>query len=141
MATVLYDDEPSFRTPRLQAIEQCRQAFIGASRCVRGAEQRLRAAIDDYAALEALGKEVERRLRESSFHELPGMVDGRERLHGLHYLEQGPWRGVFLVSADGTQVVGLLFSRQPHALDVRLDEIANAYRRRPGRADDDASTR
>ena len=134
-AASLYQDEDSFRKPIENAIAACMQAFEAASERIAGAEARMRAAIDDLASLRAFIDAVESHMRAGSFHELPGFRRGRERLEGFRQLTVGPWRGVFLVDAAGTTVVGLVFSRHPHRLEERLGEIADRYRAGGG-ADD-----
>lgn len=129
---LVYEDEESFRKPLEAAIESCTRAFTQASRKVRGAEARTRAAIADLKTLEAFIAAVSERMRSRSFHELPGLKRGGERIPGLHSLTVDPWRGVFLVDADETGVVALVFSRAPHALEERFDEIADRYRSKPG---------
>ena len=126
--TYLYQDEESFKRPIESAIETCKQAFVAASAKVSGAEVRTRAATEDLESLKAFGDAVEARMRAKSFHDLPGLKRGRERLEGFHQLTVGPWRGVFLVNADGTAVIALVFSKFPHSLESRLDEVVEPYR-------------
>ena len=123
--TRLYEDEESFRKPLDQAIEACRQAFVAASATVLGAEARVRAALNDFNDLKAFRDAVAVHLRAGSFRDLPGFR--REGLNGFHHLTVGPWRGVFLVSNDGSEVIGMVFSKYPHHLGGHFVEVAKSY--------------
>jgi hypothetical protein len=124
----LYQDDLSFRRPLAEAIAECQRTFVNASTRVAGAEPRVRAAIDALQTLRTFTDAVEHHLRERSFRSLPGVTSAGQRLDACHHqLNVGPWRGVFLVSADGAQVVALLFSRAPHTLDHRLGELVATH--------------
>jgi hypothetical protein len=123
------EDETSFAGPRRQAIADCVEAFKRASTPVMGAEARLHAALTDLKAMNQFVAEVDRLIENQAFQTLPGFKRGRERFDGYHQLTVGPWRGVFLVSRDGSNVVALLFSRHPHALEARLRELSEPYMR------------
>ncbi|KPM12508.1 hypothetical protein [Citromicrobium sp. WPS32] len=140
---ILYEDEDSFRAQRRQAAEDCVAEFRVASALVDGSEARLRPVIKALRALDAFAKEVERLTAQRGFAALPEFKRGTERFDGYHQLTEAPWRGIFLVSRDGGQVVGLVFSRHPHKLEERLGEIAQGYRHirsdepEKGKSDDD----
>ncbi len=125
----LHQDEASFKKPLAAAWAESTQAFVDAGRTVAGAERRVRAALRTIATLKRFAAEVERHLRARSFHTLPGLTSKCQRLEGCHQLTVEPWRGVFLVDADGGQVVALLFSKAPHSLDDRLGELVAGYAR------------
>ena len=124
----LQEDERSFTKPFDGALTAAVQAFLVAAATVSGAEARTRAATNELNSLHEFDAAVEAHMRAKSFHDLPGYKRGRERLNGIHHMTVGPWRGVFLVSADGTQVIALVFSKFPHSLENRLDEVVEAYR-------------
>ena len=124
----LREDEESFTGPRLRAIADCIAAFKAAAKTVRGAEARTRAALADIDRLREFNEEVARHLEDRSFRDLPGVRRDQYTLDALHQLTVGPWRGVFLVRPDGTEVIALVFSKHPHDLEQRLDEIAGRYR-------------
>ena len=122
------EDELSFAVPRQAAIDAAVTAFKEASAKVKAAEARISAALCDLQSLDAFAVRIGELIASREFQTLPGFKRGRERFEGFHALSVGPWRGVFLVSRDGANVAGILFSRDPHALEGRLVEIAAAYR-------------
>ena len=118
----------SFDRPLDEAIAACNRAFAAAGRTVDGAEERSRIATDDAASLICFIDSVETHVRARTFHSLPVLTWRNDRLDRVHALEVGPWRGIFLVSPDALVVIGLIFSRHPHKMESRLDEIAALYR-------------
>ncbi len=136
--TVLYRDKRSFQGPLDEAIRACTETLTTRTNPVRGSEARLRAALDDNEALRRFADAVKTHLRHSTFHDLPPLRKWGRRLQGLHQLTCGPFRGVFLVSRDGAQVVALVFSREPHDYSERLNELAVPYRTSMDEADDEA---
>lgn len=131
------EDETSFTTPRQQALVDCVAAFKAAAKPVRGAEARVAAALADLKAIEAFMIEVGRLIEADAFRSLPEFKRGRERFDGYHQLTVAPWRGVFLVSRDGVGIVAMIFSRHPHALERRFEEITAPYAAAAEGADDD----
>lgn len=129
----LYRDVDSFQTPLDAALPAWVEQYKRASAIVKGAEPRVRAALDDWRHLKEFIAEVDHRMNTRSFHELPRFLDAGASIQGLHKLTTGPWRGVFLIGADESDVVALVFSKQPHDLEGRLNELVSGYRR----ADDD----
>jgi hypothetical protein len=123
----LHRDEDSFQGPLDRALAACVAQYKLASATVKGAEARVRAALDDLKYLREFIAEVEHRMNTRSFHELPRFLRGGEGIHGLHKLTAGPWRGVFLVGAQESDVVALVFSKQPHDLGSRLNELVSGY--------------
>lgn len=101
---------------------------MAAARHVKGSEARVKAALDDWDSLNEFKRAVETCMQTAAFHELPGLRRGKEALGGLRQLNKGPWRGVFLVDQTGLGVIGLVFSKEPHDLRPRLEEIAAPYR-------------
>lgn len=134
---LLVEDETSFAEPRRQAIANAIQAFKDASKQVRGSEARVRAALDDLEALDGFVARIGELLEKRGFQDLPGLIQEGKRLRGFHHLTVGPWRGVFLISNDGGKVIALVFSKVPHALEARLDEIAG---RHAAESDDEAAS-
>jgi len=125
---VLVEDPASFTEPRARALADAVAAFGSASRPVKGAEARVHAALSELARLREFSNRVSDLMETGGFAALPELGHDGDRLDGLRHLTVGPWRGVFLVGADPAVVVALLFSRAPHTLADRLDEIARPYR-------------
>lgn len=125
---VLAEDPASFTEPREQALAGAMAAFRTASTPVKGAEARVYAALSELRSLREFSNRVARLMETRGFSALPELVHNGNRLHGLRHLTVGPWRGVFLVGDDPAIVVALLFSRAPHDLTDRLDEIARPHR-------------
>lgn len=126
----LYRDPRSFQKPLDEAISICTGVLTESVPKIDGSEAALRDAMDDLEALEAFVTAVEGHLRDASFHQLPSVRHWGRRMTGLHQLHSGPFRGVFLIGRDPRQVVALLFSRKPHDMSKRLDELAAPYRAR-----------
>jgi hypothetical protein len=123
----LYRDKDSFDKPLFEAPESCIAAFYAASSHVKGAEARVRQAIDDLKSLEDFNAALEWRMRTRTFHDLPRLKRGGGKLRGFHQLTVGSWRGVFLVGRDRDNVIALVFSKHPHRLEQRLGEISARY--------------
>lgn len=121
------EDTDSFTLMFDAAVADAFDAFNAAPEPVLGAEARTRAATTDLVSLRAFEKALQVHVRNRSFRELPGMMRGRERLEAYHKLTIGPWRGVFLVRPDGSEAIGVLFSRHPHNVESRLEEIIRRY--------------
>lgn len=126
--TYLRRDQDSFTGPLDAALAECTRALADAGKKIRGAQRRADAALDDLESLEQFIDEVNRLLRDRSFHDLPGFRSEDPRLRSLSV---GPWRGIFLVSPDGSLVIGLVFSKQPHELEQRLHELVAGYAKQP----------
>lgn len=130
--TTLTQMVDTFQTPMDVYAQQLAPAFIAASQAVAGAQQRVQQALDDIRDFEDFGEEVARRLRTASFSRLPRVkVRGSPPLDRVHKLTAGPWQGLFLVSDDDTQVVGLSFSRAPHDYRSEVNELLLRYRTAP----------
>lgn len=125
---VLYRDPYSFQKPFEEAIAACTAVLTEAVQKVAGAEAALRGAMNDFKALEAFGKAIEKHIENASFHELPAVRNWMHRIEGMHQLTCGPFRGVFLIGRDANQVTALLFSRKPHDVSKRMIELAAPYR-------------
>lgn len=97
-------------------------------RKVAGAEAALRAAMNDFKALDTFTKTVETHIEAASFHNLPVLRKWGRRIPGLHQLTCEPFRGVFLIGDDPQDVTALLFSRKPHDVSTRLNELVVSYR-------------
>jgi hypothetical protein len=111
---IYYEDVECFTQPFEAASDHCTRALGAATRTVKDAERRVAAALNDRKALEKFSKRVAELIRKRDFQSLPTL--GPE-LAGYHQLTVGPWRGVFLVSADGAYVAGMLFTQAPHKLE------------------------
>ena len=121
------EDNESYGKPLRDATAKCKAAFMSAAQKVKGAEAKTQAAIADLRSLREFREQVAAHLDQKSFKNLPGVKRGRERVAALHQLTVGPWRGVFLVRPDGSEVIGLVFSKHPHDLGKRLDEVTRRY--------------
>ena len=133
----LFLDRRSFEEPLDEAFACCRKAFATAVPPVKGAEARTRAILNRLDALKRFIAEVEERTRDASFQALPGFYREGARLRGYHHLTVGPWRGIFLVDDSGLSVLGAVFSKEPHDLGIRLEELAERYRNAGANEDDD----
>ena len=129
---VIWEDPTSFTEPYDRALAEIKSAWREASATVNGAEARTNAALRDLKDLKAFVDEVANRLEAASFQELPRVTDRNEPIDGSYALTVGPWRGVFLVSQDGTKVVALAFSKEPHEFEPRLGEIVANYHKEKG---------
>jgi hypothetical protein len=107
-------------------IAQLERDFISASSTIRGAGKRIQSALDAYEALQLFIKKVNLHLRDGTFALLPQVIETGTNvpLRGVHKLATPPWEGSFLVSEDGKQVIGLVFSREPHDY---LDKIGDLF--------------
>ncbi len=127
-AVELWRDPVSFEAPYVAAVAACTTVLTNSVRKVAGAEAALHQAMDDHTALQAFDKAVDQCVEEGTFHELPAVKNRGRRIPGLHQLTRGRFRGVFLIGKDVTQVVGLVFSREPHDLSARLAELVTEHR-------------
>jgi len=111
-AATFREDPESFGAPMARAALEVRRNFILASARVRGAERRVREAMDDLRDFMRFSERVELHLQQANFSTLPSVRDdGGNLIERVHDLTVGPWRGRFLVSDDGLQVIGLSFQR------------------------------
>lgn len=120
-------DARSFQAPLDRAVGESVAAIIAAGVTVQGAETRIRAALDEKNALELFIERVTELLKTRSFVDLPRQRRGTRIVPHCHHLTVGPWRGVFLVDPAGELAVGLLFSKAPHRVEERLDELVRTY--------------
>lgn len=106
-------------------------AFIAASQSVKGSELRVERVIADFDALEKFAKLVAHHLEGASFASLPRVVSSGSKapLGPVHKLTVPPWEAAFLVSADGRQVIGLVFSREPHNYLEKLGDLLAEHAR------------
>lgn len=131
---VLRRDRDSFHEPLEAARAACLAILDRPVTRVSGAEAQLRQALDDRDALQAFDRAVADHLRQASFHTLPPVRIRGRRIPGFHHLTCGPFRGIFVVGRDRTDVVALLFSRAPH--DDILARLGELVLRQPPPADD-----
>lgn len=123
----LVKDPASFAEPLDRAIEEAVGAVTAAGSPVRGAENRVALALRQLRDLQAFDRRVQALLAQGDFASLPRFLLRGQVMPHCHKLAVGVWRGVFLVDPEGELVVGLLFSKEPHALDDRLDELVRKY--------------
>ena len=123
----LVRDAESFAAPIDRAIKEAVGAVIAAGKPVRGSEKRVRVALDQKRDLETFVAKTKELLESRGFGDLPRLRRGAQIVSNCHQLTVGPWRGIFLVDPAGDFVVGLLFSKAPHRLDERLDELVLRY--------------
>lgn len=130
----LVRDTHSFQAPLEKALEESVSALIAAGVAVHGSEARTRAALDERKALYDFVARISELLRIEGFVDLPRQRRGTQIVPCCHQLNVGPWRGVFLLDPAGELVVALVFSKAPHRLDDRLDELVQKYEH-PRKAD------
>jgi hypothetical protein len=129
----LIRDNESFQKPLERAIGEAVDAVFEAGNPVHGAEQRVRIALDDKQDLERFIARTAELLNNRGFRDLPRLRHGWRAVPNCHHLTVGPWRGVFLVDPKSDAVVGLIFSKHPHRLDLRLEELVAAHQPKPDR--------
>jgi hypothetical protein len=120
-------DEESYSRPYLHALAEAKKNWNEAGATVKGAEERTRAAQVALQQLRTFNAEIARLLETKTFHELPRFKDRGRPIADLHVLNVGPYRGVFIVRPDGTEVIALVFSEAPHDMASRVTEVAKQY--------------
>lgn len=123
----LVQDKDSFAEPLERAIEESVAAVIDASTPVRGAENRVAIALEQKKDLQEFDRRIQELLEHRAFVGLPRFHRRGRVVPNLHQLTVGVWRGVFLVDPKGEFAVALLFSKAPHRLDDRLDELVRKH--------------
>ena len=123
MSVILVRDTVSYAEPLDLAIKEVMEAVLAAGRPIRGAESRVRAALDEKSGLEGFISRTTDLLKSYGFRDLPQLFQGSDAVPNCHHLTVGPWRGIFLVDPSNECVIGLVFSKEPHELMQRLDEI------------------
>lgn len=100
-----------------------------------GAEDRIRRAIEDRDALRRFTERLTSLIANDSFTDLPRYRLGWRSLWravpALHRLDEGPWRAVFVIYRAPPRVVALVFSKAPHRLDQRFDEVLARWNEEP----------
>jgi hypothetical protein len=127
----LQEDLDSFRAPLDAAVADRHAAVTRAALPVRGSDERVRRAQEAKAAIERFGPALATRLEEQSFAQLPRLRRWGLPIPHLHRLDQGPWRGVFLLDPKGERVVALVFSKAPHDYGDKLAELVVLYMQPP----------
>jgi hypothetical protein len=112
-----------FAKPLDAAIVADTDAIEKAAARWKGSEARTHTALDESEALDDFCTALGAHLRSKTFHLLPAMHGGGMIFASVSVLEKPPWRGVFLIRADGSSVAGLLFSKYPHDNEARLAEL------------------
>lgn len=128
----LLQDEKSFAEPLRNAIDEAFEAVLNAGYPVVGSEERVRIALDEKRDLEKFSSSITKLLKRRGFVNLPKVRHGSETLSKCHQSDVGPWRGIFLVDSPSELVVALLFSKAPHRLDSRLDELVQKHTPKDG---------
>jgi len=123
----LVRDAESFGEPLDRAIDAAVDTVIAAGLLVRGSAARVCAALQEKQDLETFVARVGDLLAARGFADLPRLRRAGRVVPHCHALRVGPWRGVFLVDPAGEFAVGLLFSKAPHLLDDRLDELVRRH--------------
>lgn len=125
----LTEAEETFTVPMVHHGAQFYARFVIASQAVGGSADRVAEVFDDIRTYDEFGSRVGHCLERGTFLNLPRLRghDGRF-IEGIHKLTVGCWEGAFLVSKDGSQVIGLVFSRAPHDYNGLLGDllVANA---------------
>ncbi len=120
----LVRDRTSYEEPLDRARLEAERAVLVSGRPVRGATERAERAIAERDALTAYEDAVAERLETASFAALPRLrTRGWRPYPFLHVLEVAPWRGIFHVDPHARFAIALLFSKAPHRLAGRIDEI------------------
>lgn len=125
----LLRDPVSFQGPLDRAVDDAVDAVVDAGDPVDGASARAQAALNDKRDLETFVERVGDLIDRAGFSDLPRLRRAGRVLPHCHVLTVGPWRGVFLADPAGDFAVALVFSKAPHAMDDRLDELVAHYRR------------
>lgn len=121
-------DHPSFLAPYLRAPNEAEEAFLAAGREVEGANARAEEARKALEDLTIFRQAIARLIEQEGFAQLPRLRNRWLRPIGHYrYLDQGVWRGLFLVAADGSVVVAVIFSRAPHDYLGRLEELTRRH--------------
>lgn len=134
MATFERDAE-SFQRPLDDAITKAERAVVLAAYPTLGAEDRIRRVVEEQAALLRFMSRLTELIRSNGFGRLPPYRLGWRRLwHAVpacHRLDEWPWRGIFVVYQDPPRVVALVFSKAPHRLGERFDEVLAHWPKQP----------
>lgn len=119
-----HTDEDSFGAPYDRAPQEARQAFIDAGRTVEGANARAEEAERAIGDLLLFREQLAGLIRDKGFSRLPRLRGAwLRRIEHYRHLSVGVWRGLFVVAADGSAAVAVIFSRAPHDYMDRLDEL------------------
>lgn len=121
--TVFFEDKVSFRGELDAHISSFEPVLIAATSTVAGSEDRAQQVFDEFDALDEFVKQVSRHIDRSTFPKLPRVTDGKRNvIEHVHKLVVPPWQGNFLVSSDGSQVIGLTFSRIDQDFRAKLSD-------------------
>ncbi len=131
----LVRDEDSFARPLDFAVNEVVEAVLSASNPIRGAESRVRIALGEKNVLESFISQITKLLEGHGFRDLPKLFQESRAVPNCHHLTVGPWRGIFLVDPSSEFVVALVFSKEPHQLEQRLDELVEKHQQTPDRAE------
>ena len=119
--------EDSYTEPYQRVLAEAITAWEKASTPIKGAEARTRAAKTALDQLKAFNDEIAHRLEKQLFNELPTLKASDPRIDAMYSLTVGPYRGVFIVRPDGTEVIALAFSKAPHDPTEHLIAAARRY--------------
>jgi len=122
-------DPASFTAPLDAATHEAYRDYIGSGAVVGGAQERSRVAARAYDNIRAFDARLEGILRDGGFDALPRLVGASIDFHYFRHLTIGPWRGVFIVHPDMDTAIGVIFSKEPHDMSQRLDELAASVMR------------
>ena len=132
---MLIRDEDSFARPLGIAIDEVVEAVLAAGNPISGAESRVRIALGEKNVLESFISQITKLLEGHGFRDLPKLFQESRAVPNCHHLTVGPWRGIFLVDPSSEFVVALVFSKEPHQLEQRLDELVEKHQKPPDRAE------
>lgn len=127
MSMRLVRDKDSFQGPLDIAINEITKAVFSAGYPVHDSAQRVGVALDEEKVLKSFVSQIAELLKTNGFRDLPQLFQGSQPVPKCHHLTVGPWRGIFLVEPSVEYVVALVFSKEPHHLEGRLNEIVNKY--------------
>lgn len=123
-------DRDSYEAPYFAAIDAVAASLHEAGRVVKGAEARVAAALSERRALTEYDRRLDAHLMDADFYELPRVTGAIESAGPPFFiLEEPPWRGIFMISLDGSTAFGMLFTKAPHDLGGRFTELDMASRR------------
>ena len=119
-------DPDGFDAPHERAFDDACKRVENAGTRVAGADRRSTRALRDLKSLIQFDRALQDLMTGGGFADLPKLRGRFFRIKHCHHLTVGVWRGVFFVRPDGSEAVGLLFSREPHKLTDYFHEVLSA---------------
>lgn len=132
MRTLITSDPDSYDRPYVEIRRRIRAERDAAALPPEGAADRMIGPQDRIDALARYDARLQRLVAEGRLNHLPCPRHGERILADTHVLEEGPFRGVFLVDLPGQYAYAMLFSMEPH--DGSLIETLREARALPALA-------